>query len=221
MSGEPLAPVTANRKRCAAGMEPRCIGLVVWMREERDFSMNDTTTPVRPQPMPAVPEPTISNPAIGQNQGAEQAGGTDGQSGGLKGAGRTIRDEAGKLGRTAVDKARLYADDGKSKASGALGEVARMVDDAANTVDEKLGEQYGQYARSAARFVDDFASTLNNKNVDELLEDTRQFVRKSPAVAVGIAAALGFVVARVVKAGIDGAADAGERSASDNRTDNA
>lgn len=151
--------------------------------------MNDTTTPVRPQPMTDAEIPT----------------------GGIKAATQTFKDEAGKFGKTAADKARFYADDGKSRASGALGEVAKLVDDAANTVDEKLGEQYGQYAHSAARFVDDFANTLSTKNVDELLEDTRQFVRKSPAVAVGIAAALGFVVARVVKAGIDSAADAGER----------
>lgn len=161
--------------------------------------MNDTTTPVRPQPMTEA----------------------ESNTGGFKGATQTIRDEAGKLGKTAADKARLYADDGKAKASGALGEVAKLVDDAANTVDEKLGEQYGQYAHSAAKFVDEFASTLSTKNVDELLEDTRQFVRKSPAVAVGIAAALGFVIARVVKAGIDGAADAGERASTRKPTNDA
>ncbi len=160
--------------------------------------MNDTTTPVRPTPM------------------------TDAEtSGGFKGATQTIKDEAGKLSKTAADKARLYADDGKAKASGALGEVAKLVDDAANTVDEKLGEQYGQYAHSAAKFVDEFATSLNTKNVDELIEDTRQFVRKSPAVAVGIAAALGFVIARVVKAGIDGAADAGERTSTRKPTNDA
>ncbi len=161
--------------------------------------MNDIDTPVQPAPL---------------NE-------TDTAPGGIKGATQSIKDEAGKLGKTAAEKARLYADDGKAKASGALGEVAKLVDDAANTVDEKLGEQYGQYAHSAAKFVDDFANTLNTKNVDELLEDTRQFVRKSPAVAVGIAAALGFVIARVVKAGIDGAADAGERASSPNPTNDA
>lgn len=161
--------------------------------------MNDTTTPVRPTPM---------------NE-------TETATGGIKGATQTIKDEAGKLGKTAAEKARLYADDGKAKASGALGEVAKLVDDAANTVDEKLGEQYGQYAHSAAKFVDEFATSLNTKNVDELIEDTRQFVRKSPAVAVGIAAALGFVFARVVKAGIDGAADAGERNPTRKSTNDA
>jgi len=59
------------------------------------------------------------------------------------------------------------------------------------------------------------------QKVDELIEETRQFVRKSPAVAVGVAAALGFVIARVVKAGIDGAADAGERNSTRKPTNDA
>jgi ElaB/YqjD/DUF883 family membrane-anchored ribosome-binding protein len=34
-----------------------------------------------------------------------------------------------------------------------------------------------------------------------MVEDTRQFVRKSPAVAIGAAAAIGFVLARLVRSG--------------------
>lgn len=167
------------------------------------MTMNDTTTPVRPQPLNADTGATGETPAPG----------------GIKAATQTLKDEAGKLTRTATDKARVYAGDGKAKASGALGEVARLVDDAANTVDEKLGSEYGQYAHSAAKAVGGFADTLNNKNVDELLEDARSFVRKSPMVAVGIAAAVGFAVARIVKAGIDSAADAAEGSRGGNDTD--
>lgn len=149
----------------------------------------------------------------GATSGGARAIPLDGEGEQSRGAAQTLKDEAGKISRQAADKARGYADEGKAKASGALGEVARLVDDAASTVDEKLGAQYGQYAHSAAKYVDDFAASLNARNVDELLEDARQFVRKSPFVAVGVAAALGFAVARVVKAGIDGAADAGDKNA--------
>lgn len=119
----------------------------------------------------------------------------------------TIKEEAGKLGTQAADKARSFAGDGKAKASGALDEFSRMMNDAAGTVDEKLGEQYGQYARSAAQSIGGFADTLRSKEVDELLDDARAFVRKSPAVAIGTAAALGFVLARIIKAGVDADAD--------------
>ena len=83
-----------------------------------------------------------------------------------------------------------------------LDEFAKLIDDAANRVDEKLGEQYGGYARSAADAVAGFASQLRGKDVDQLFDDARDFVKKSPAVAIGTAAALGFVLARLVKAGL-------------------
>ncbi|HTG38298.1 hypothetical protein [Sphingomonas sp.] len=114
----------------------------------------------------------------------------------------TIKAEAGKLGTQAAEKARSFAGDGKSKATGAINEFARMVEDAAGQVDEKLGAQYGDYARSAAQSLGGFASQLDQKDIDELLEDVRGFVRKSPAMAIGTAAALGFVLARVLKAGV-------------------
>jgi ElaB/YqjD/DUF883 family membrane-anchored ribosome-binding protein len=125
-----------------------------------------------------------------------------------KGAARTLKDEASKLGQQATEKARGLADEGKLRATGALDEFSKMMEDAATTVDEKLGEQYGQYARSAAQTLSGFSDSLRGKEVDELIDDVRGFVRKSPAVAIGTAAALGFVLARVVKAGVDGAADA-------------
>ncbi len=113
------------------------------------------------------------------------------------------KDTAAKLGSQATDKFRQFADDGKARASGALGEFAKMIDDAAGQVDEKLGAQFGGYARQASGAVGSFADTLDAKSVDDLVEDARAFVQKSPAVAIGIAAAAGFVVARVLRSGID------------------
>lgn len=168
------------------------------------------------------PEPTLES--VGNVDFDASIGGTGGNAagdGGTMGAnsfgddagagsdakrstGETIKQEAGKLGTQAADKARSFAGDGKERASGAIDEFSRMMEDAATTVDEKLGEQYGQYARSAAQSLHGFADTLREKDVDELLDDARSFVRKSPAVAIGTAAALGFVLARIIKAGVDG-----------------
>jgi ElaB/YqjD/DUF883 family membrane-anchored ribosome-binding protein len=82
-----------------------------------------------------------------------------------------------------------------------------MLQEAAGTVDEKVGEQYGQYARSAAEAVSNFSGTLKEKQVDDIIDDAREFVKKSPAVAIGTAAAIGFVLARLVKAGLDASSD--------------
>jgi ElaB/YqjD/DUF883 family membrane-anchored ribosome-binding protein len=119
------------------------------------------------------------------------------------GPGQALKDGATKLGKQATDKARTYAEDGKARAGGALDELAKMMGDAAGQVDEKVGAQYGDYARSAAGAISNFSDSIKNKDIDALIADARDFVRKSPAVAIGTAAALGFVVARLVKAGLD------------------
>jgi len=116
---------------------------------------------------------------------------------------QTLKDEASKLTAKATEKARGLADEGKAKATGALDEFSKLMEDAAGTVDEKLGEQYGQYARSAAKAISGFSDGLRGKEVEDLLADAGDFVRKSPAIAIGTAAALGFVLARIVKAGVD------------------
>ena len=83
--------------------------------------------------------------------------------------------------------------------------------DAAASVDEKLGEQYGAYARSAADQISGLAESLRGKQVDDLIDDARDFVKKSPAVAVGVAAGVGFVLARLLKSGLDAAGDLADK----------
>ncbi len=113
----------------------------------------------------------------------------------------------------AGDKARDYAQQGKARASDALGEVARLLGENATQIDEKIGAQYGDYARRAADYVGGTADTLRQKDVDELIEDARALVRKSPALAIGAAATVGFLLARIVKSGsetLEAAAKAAE-----------
>lgn len=155
-------------------------------------------------------KPTGSDESVFETAGTTDTGGstTGTTADKAKGTAQTLKDEANKLGRQATDKARGLAGEGKLRATGALDEFSKMMEDAAGTVDDKLGEQYGQYARSAAQALSGFSDSLRDKDVDELIEDVRGFVRKSPAVAIGTAAALGFVLARVVKAGVDGTTDA-------------
>ncbi|PAX09378.1 hypothetical protein [Sphingomonas lenta] len=148
------------------------------------------------------PSGTSFEPAGSLDQGVEFNADAQGGSR-LDTAKQAVRDNASKLTGQAGDKAREYADMGKARAFDALGQLARMLEDAAGQVDEKLGGQYGQYARSAAGQVNTLADRINQKDVDELVEDVRGFVRQSPAAAIGAAAAVGFVLARLIQAGID------------------
>ena len=117
---------------------------------------------------------------------------------------QTVKDYSSKYGAQATDKIRTLADTGKERAVGGLDQLSQLITDAAAQVDDKLGAQYGDYARTAAGAVSNFAEQLKGKDTEELLDEAREFVRKSPGVAVGVAAALGFAVARLVQSGIDG-----------------
>lgn len=122
-----------------------------------------------------------------------------------KAAGSAIKDEASSLGAKAAESARTAADSGKAKAAGALGHVSKIITDSAGQIDAKFGPSYGDYARKAASAIDGLAGQLDAKAVDDLVEDARGFVKRNPAIAIGAAAALGFVLTRVVKAGLDDA----------------
>lgn len=101
----------------------------------------------------------------------------------------------------ATDKARDFAEQGKSRASDALGEIARLLGENATQIDDKVGSQYGDYARRAADYVAGTADTLRDKDVDDLIEDARDLVRRSPGIAIGAAATAGFLIARIIKSG--------------------
>ena len=74
-----------------------------------------------------------------------------------------------------------------------------MVEDNAALIDEKVGLKYGDYARTAARSMQDAATRLDAKELAELGEDAKEFVRKSPGLAIGMAAVAGFMLARLFK----------------------
>jgi hypothetical protein len=56
-----------------------------------------------------------------------------------------------------------------------------MIGETASGLDERLGEEYGDYARAPASAIEDTASSLAAKTRTRLIDDTRNFVRKSPA----------------------------------------
>lgn len=114
-----------------------------------------------------------------------------------------VKDQALGLKDKALGSARSAADSGKTMAVEKVGGVSRALEASATKLDEDVGKTYGDFARTAARSIDDFAAQLDGKNVEDLLEEAKSFVRKSPAIAIGIAAVLGFAASRVVKSGLD------------------
>jgi hypothetical protein len=146
--------------------------------------------------------------ASGSSAGGGAGGGGGADTGGVV---DQLRGQAYQLRDQGVDRVRDFAVGGKVRASDALEELSRVLADTGDTIDERLGREYGEYARRAADSVSGFADTLRSKEVDEIYDDVRDAVRKSPGIAIGVAAVVGFALARVVKAGLatDGATASG------------
>lgn len=108
-------------------------------------------------------------------------------------------DEAKVMGSQAKERAWELANEGKTRASDAIFSLGKIVDENATTIDEKIGPKYGEYARTAAQTMQDAAKKLDAKDMSELGDDAKEFVRKSPGLAVGLAAVAGFMLARMFR----------------------
>ena len=130
--------------------------------------------------------------------------GTSGSRGedGDRGLTDRFREGRDQLSSQAGERARGLVNQGLERTSEALANVSRMIGDTAAGIDERLGEEYGDYARRAAGALEDAANGIAAKDPDELIEDTRNFVRNSPGIALAGAAVVGFVVARLLKTGL-------------------
>ena len=126
----------------------------------------------------------------------------------------SLRAEAGSRGEDMMSEAKVYgqkakdgaydiASQGKTAASDAISSLGKVVGDTAEQIDERFGEQYGDYARKASRTLAETSASLDSKTVEDIGEDAREFVRKSPGVAIGIAAVAGFIVARMLRGSRD------------------
>ena len=104
-----------------------------------------------------------------------------------------VRSGADKLSNQAGEKAR---------SAEALANVSKRVGDTAPGIEDRLGTEYGDYARRAASAIESTANAIAEKDPDELIEDTRNFVRNSPGIALAGAAVVGFVLARLFKTGL-------------------
>ena len=137
----------------------------------------------------------------GGGSGGSFGGGSEGSSsgGGVK---QQVKSQVQNLQGQATDKVRAYAVDGKQRATTALTDLSQVVQEAAQSIEERLGPQYGDYARRAASTVSGLADTIDRKDVDELFDDARDLIRKSPGIAIGAAAVIGFTLVRLVKAGM-------------------
>lgn len=108
-----------------------------------------------------------------------------------------LLEDAKAMTEQAKEKAAALAADGKARTVDGISAVSKIVAENAAVIDDKLGAKFGDYARGAAKTMDDAAARLDAKDLSELGEDAKALVRKSPGLAIGIAAAAGFLLSRL------------------------
>jgi len=113
-----------------------------------------------------------------------------------------LRRSTENISNQAGEKARGLVGQGLERSAEALGNVAKLVGDTAPGIEERLGPDYGDFARRTASAIENAANAIAEKDPDELIEDTREFVRNSPGIALAGAAVVGFVLARLFKTGL-------------------
>lgn len=145
-------------------------------------------------------------PLVGRQESSSSSSG-----GSQQGLGDRLRSGRDSIASQAGDRARGFVTQGLDRTSEALANVSKMVGDTAAGIEERLGPEYGDYARRAAGAIENVANTIAEKDPDELIDDTRNFVRNSPGIALAGAAVVGFVVARLLKTGLGSSESADDR----------
>ncbi len=102
-------------------------------------------------------------------------------------------------GQSAPAAVHSLLDEGKGQIATTINGLADAVRDMATKLEQGGATPVARYVHDAADTVAGWGSAVQNKSVDDLLGDTRTLVRTSPALAVGLAVAAGFVVARVAR----------------------
>lgn len=148
-----------------------------------------------------------TNSTLTQDTGTGESSSALGGQSSDAGLADRLRSGRDKLSSQAGDRARGLVTQGLERSSEALASVGRMVGDTATGLDERLGNDYGDYARRAASAIENAANSIASKDPEELIDDARNFVRNSPGVALAGAAVVGFVVARLVKSGLGNSRD--------------
>ena len=118
------------------------------------------------------------------------------------GLAQRFRDGGERLSAQAGERARGLVSQGLERSAETLSNVSRLVGDTAPGLDERLGPEFGEYARKAATAIENTANSIATKHADELIEDTRNYLRNSPGIAIAGAAIVGFALARLLKSGL-------------------
>jgi YHS domain-containing protein/ElaB/YqjD/DUF883 family membrane-anchored ribosome-binding protein len=115
------------------------------------------------------------------------------------GAGTEYQAETGRLSSRARTKIESMISERKSTAADRIGSVSNAFRSVSQQLREQKQDTIAQYADRAAENVDRISGYLQQRNADEIISDTEDFLRRRPGWMIGGALAAGFLMARFLK----------------------
>jgi ElaB/YqjD/DUF883 family membrane-anchored ribosome-binding protein len=141
---------------------------------------------------------------------ARQAGATLTQA--AQRVGEQAGEAASSLASGTHERLHGYMDQQVTAGADLAGQVANAIKAAADELG-RTSPALGGVVRSSGEMVQDLSRQFRDKTAEEVLAETRDFVRRKPALVFGAAAALGFVAYRIFNAGLSQSASPDQRYA--------
>lgn len=155
---------------------------------------NPSTNPYLREPNPAGPPGSTASPG--------GSGGDAGQpdaAAAAKESVKRVREEASRLKEEARHRTKSLISDQKHTAAEQVGSVAGALRQTAQQLNAQGQASMARYVDWAAEGLDDLSGTLRDKDVDSLVRQAEDFARRQPAVVIGGAVAIGFLLSRFLK----------------------
>lgn len=114
----------------------------------------------------------------------------------------TAQEKARGVLSTAEEKARELAEAKKTEAAQQVEGVAKVIDSVAEQVESAMPPA-GAYVRGVADGIHRVSSSLRESSLDDLMDEARRFAQRQPGLVLAGAVALGFGLARFLKASAD------------------
>ncbi|MDP9095634.1 MAG: hypothetical protein M3N26_03585 [Pseudomonadota bacterium] len=111
-----------------------------------------------------------------------------------------VKDAVQSLRSTATGKVQEVVEDGKAQITSALNEVATAAHEIADKLNENGGGAVSPYIVKVATTVEGWSQDIQRKTPAQIGNDVRDFARRSPGIAIGLAVAAGLIVTRLLKA---------------------
>ncbi len=113
----------------------------------------------------------------------------------------TEKPQSGTILSGAENRIYDFAEDAKVEIAKSMNGLVVSAHSWAANLDSVAGAPMGDLARQAADLLGSIQRGLEEKPVSELVSDGQDLIRRQPGIALGVAVASGFLLARIVRSG--------------------